>query len=223
MSTIETQMTDDGYTRSIIRPNGSITADRNKSNHKKKNGPELICSRDKDGNVLCAGCKMLLISKDVTDDNLFDKMISNLLTMGGIYNCCYDCGFSWYCNKCCFITIHETKYFKTCGNSMMKQLLDQKYGGGRHSTSKNENYWTHLRKFFAKDMKYGLHKNSLIGKVAHVEKIIEIYDGPNPEKNIKMYKENIKKYRNKMIPLDMSQPAELNNIEDNIKFHYVEE
>ena len=30
--------------------------------------------------------------------------------------------------------------------------------------------------YFAKDMKYGLRKNSLIGRVAHVEKIVEIYD-----------------------------------------------
>lgn len=168
-------------------------------------GPELICSRDKDGNVLCAGCLMLLISKDVTDNNVREKMINKLATMGGVYNCCYDCGFSWYCNKCCFTIIYsKTSYFKTCGNTMMKQLLNQKYGRGRYSMSKNEDYWVYLRKFFEEEMKDGLRENSLIGQIADVEKIREIYDGEDPEKNIQIYKENIKRYRNEMIPLDLS-------------------
>ena len=53
-------------------------------------------------------------------------------------------------------------------------------------------------------MKDGLRENSLIGQIADVEKIREIYDGEDPEKNIQIYKENIKRYRNEMIPLDLS-------------------
>jgi hypothetical protein len=172
----------------------------------------LICSRDIDGNIFCAGCKML-ISKDIADDEEYDEMVNKFEIMGGIQNCCYDCNFSWYCNKCCFKTIlklnKEKRIFKTCGNAMMKQLLDPKYGHGRYSTSKNEDYWRYLRKFFAKDMKYGLHENSLRGGVANVEKIIKIYDGPDSEKNINKYKQNIKKYSNKMKKLDMDLSIEL--------------
>jgi hypothetical protein len=154
---------------------------------------ELICSRDKDGNIYCAGCKTLIISKDITNDDEFSELEYKFEKKGGVVNCCYDCKFNWYCNNCSFITVFETHSFNSCGNTMMKQLLNPSYGGGRLSCTKDEDYWPYLRKFFAKDMKYGKHENPLKGKIADIKKIVEIYKGPNPEKEIDSYRKYIKK------------------------------
>ena len=174
-----------------------------------KRKSELSCSRDKEGNILCAGCKMLLISHDVKDENELQKMIIKILDMGGINNCCYDCEFSWYCNKCCFVLLFENRIHVSCGNSMMKQLLDSNYDRGKYSSLKNNECMTYLRKYFEKDIKRGLFLHSLKGKFADIDKIIEIYKEVNTEKNMKIYKEKITTFRKKMLKLDMNIVDEL--------------
>jgi hypothetical protein len=108
---------------------------------------------------------MLLIPKEITNNTKFSGMVDKFELMSGVSNCCYDCYFSWYCNKCCFTWIGiDGREYKTCGNTFMKRLLHPKHGGGRYSASgtQDSEYWIYLRKFFANDMKYGLRRNSLI-------------------------------------------------------------
>jgi hypothetical protein len=172
--------------------------------HKKKNGVQkstgLVYSRDEFGNVLCAGClKVIIPKKSVTNDDIFYDMIDEFEKDGGISNCCYDCEFSWYCNKCSLITIYSNTKRITCGKSLMRQLLKPEYGAGKFSFDREADYWVYLRKFFEKDMK---HKNSLKGKIVDVETIRKIYNDPNAERVIVMYKSHIKKSRKEMTSLD---------------------
>jgi hypothetical protein len=194
--------------------------------HKKKNGVSTklkIISIDDNGNKICANCKMVLISKDITDESEFNTQIRKLELMGGVWNCCYDCNFSWYCNKCCFTIIYKTSRFRTCGNAFMKQLLKPNYLSGRYSSGKNEEHWTYSRKFFETEIKYGLRKNSLVGAIANVEKIIKYYRKPDSKNRIRKYKNQIKKYKQEVILLDMNEPIEL--LEDEKyreKYYYYE-
>ena len=128
------------------------------NSHKKKTGPprpELVGSRDEKGNIFCFGCKKLIMldSKDQDDDDW--GLIHELEDEGGVFNCCYDCEFKWFCGNCSLITLFETYSFNCCGNTMMAQLLNPTHGGGRFSNSreKSEDYWPYLRKYFANDMK----------------------------------------------------------------------
>ena len=182
------------YQNDLSKRNGD------KSCHKKKDGPlrpDLVCSRDREGNILCAGCRELIIPCDITGDE-FSAILYQFESTGGVSNCCYDCKFSWYCSKCCFVTIFEEgKSFSTCGSAMMEQLLNPDHGSGRFSSERNEKYWLYLRRFFEKDMKYGHYQNPLKGKTVDIKKLIEIYEGPNadPKREIKEYKVDMKKYR----------------------------
>ena len=47
----------------------------------------LKYSRDSEGNVLCAGCKLLLIPKNVSDE-VFGQYVSKIHKTGGCHNCC---------------------------------------------------------------------------------------------------------------------------------------
>ncbi len=43
----------------------------------------------------------MLVPNSVHKDD-FQDYIDKVYLMGGVHNCCYDCEFSWYCNKCVF-------------------------------------------------------------------------------------------------------------------------
>ena len=101
------------------------------------------------------------------------KEMVNKITYSGRYkstseNCCYDCEFSYFCDKCCFTYTRNYVYednFNTCGISFMKQLINPNYGGGRYSDLSI----AIIEKLkFEKDIKYakryGLNKNILKGK-----------------------------------------------------------
>ena len=181
---------------------------REKSCHKNKNGlapwhfyAGFHCSRDKKENVYCVGCKTLIIPCDTPD---FGAMATKFEQMGGVVNCCYDCRFSWFCNKCCFTYIFEGKQFRTCGNTLMAILLNSRYLRGRYSDQRHGDQLILLRRFFAKEMKYGLRDNILKGQVVDIDKLRAIYSGPEPEKGAKRYRQEIKEARKKMLPFDMS-------------------
>lgn len=204
--------------------------------HKKKNGlprPNLVCSRDREGNIFCANCKMLLIPKNVSNEE-FEILLNKFEKMGGVSNCCYDCEFDWYCNKCCFTYISEIytptifgitvkQYvFRSCSKTMMMQLSKTNHGGGRYSGLKNDHV-EYLRKFFANELKHGHPKSALTGRVVNMQKIIETYNHPDHKKNIKIYKDNTKMFHKKMLRLNMNLSDELLNNEEYVKqFHYVE-
>lgn len=121
---------------------------------------------------------------------------------GGISNCCYDCGFSWYCNKCSFITIYDTIKKITCGKSIMQQLLEPQYGRGKFSCDRDADYWIYLRNFFEKDMKYGKHANVLKGGIVDIETIRKIYNSSDINKIALLYKKHIRTCRNEMTSLE---------------------
>ena len=178
-----------------------------KSCHKKKNGPlipELVCSKDRDGNLLCSGClKIIIPKKSITNDDTFTDIVIEFEKNGGIHNCCYDCHFSWYCNQCSLITVYNgNKCFITCGKSLMQQLLNPQHGGGRFSCDKNADYLVLLRNFFEKDMRRRRQRNALRGITVNIETIKKIYASPNSEKLIIEYRKHIKKCRNEMTSLD---------------------
>src|SRR5690242_9571493 len=55
------------------------TSQKNKSMHKKREGPpmpELVYSKDIEGNRVCAACKTLIISKDITNNDEIEEIIN---------------------------------------------------------------------------------------------------------------------------------------------------
>jgi hypothetical protein len=108
----------------------------------------------------CAICKLYL----GTTDEICDKTE---------VNCCYDCIFNSYCEKCCFTWIHDNgnRIFRTCGIGFMKQLLHRRYRGGRYSSINNEKMDV-LRIRFKNDMKYGIHPNTMRGKIVIEDDIL---------------------------------------------------
>ncbi len=185
-----------------------------KSCHKKKLGPksddsELKFSRDKENNVRCAGCKMILIPKTVPKTE-FNNYINRLQLMGGSFNCCYDCKFSWYCNKCTFTWTNSKKIygrytgFKTCPNTFIETLKNFNYGGGRYSTLELEEKKV-LREYFDLELKLN---RSLRGQYVDAAFIVEIFNS-NQKNNFylkcfKYYKQAVRKIIAKIKRTDTS-------------------
>lgn len=157
----------------------------------------LVCSRDKEQNVLCAGCNLILISKEVKDLDEFESLTDNIEAEGGVINCCYDCKFSWYCGRCSFILIREDgENFITCGVGLIRQLVDSMHGG-RYDGLSSEDYHTHLQKFYASELKYYKrgYPITLRGAIFDVRKVKEIYNKPNSDLIVAEYKRYIRRCR----------------------------
>jgi len=129
--------------------------------HKKKDGPPSYYSGPslfRNGKISCACCDITLAFQNEMKDNIISTKMDCEL------NCCYDCGFKCYCHKCCFtVTRVGREPYRTCGITMMKQLLNSSHGGGRYSSLDNDTL-SILREKFKKDMKYGIHRDTLRGK-----------------------------------------------------------
>lgn len=176
-----------------------------KSCHKKKIGIEscmnngLLCSRDKQKNVLCAGCKILLIPNTASDEE-FDKKVKILINSGGVFNCCYDCEFSWYCNKCCFVWYNSYNYASTCFHTFIRKVKDNDYGGGRYSKFTDEELAC-LRAFFANDIKYSSTPRPML---VDAKFLIELYNKPDREKHFQYYRKAVRKAYSKIQTCNMS-------------------
>jgi len=171
--------------------NGCI---KEKACHKKKStlvsrfNHGLKYSRDKEGNVLCAGCKILLIPKNVSD-SVFGEYISKIYKTGGCHNCCYDCEFSYFCNKCAFNWVSKSGYYvATCPYSFLEQIKDNSYSCGRYSKL-DEMKHKCLKEVFATDIKYN---NSLYGMFVDSDFLMELYEEKDYKKNFSLYKNVVK-------------------------------
>lgn len=120
---------------------------------------------------------MILIPKTVSKTE-FNVYINRLELMGGNFNCCYDCKFSWYCNKCTFTWTNSNKFFgrykgfKTCPNTFIKTLKNFDYGGGRCSTLELDEKKV-LREYFDKEFKFN---RSLRGQYVDSGFLVEIFN-----------------------------------------------
>ena len=45
----------------------------------------MVCSRDIEGNIYCANCKLLILSKNITDGNEQDEIINKFESEGVVY------------------------------------------------------------------------------------------------------------------------------------------
>jgi len=140
--------------------------EKSKGCHKKKNGPPYE-ERPKDAYTHCACC------------NIYLGPAEEIWSRPEV-NCCYDCGFRSYCDQCCFTWISDdindpNKIFRTCGKGFMKQLLNKNYQRGRYSmmTQNIEDIeiMNYLRIHFKNEMKYGMHPDTMRGKVVDAEDI----------------------------------------------------
>lgn len=177
-----------------------------KSCHKKKNGPNysmnngLVCSRDKDKNVYCAKCKILLIPNNVSLDVFRDKSFT-LMNIYGVVNCCYDCGFSWFCNKCSFMLYREAYgYFPTCFNTFALKLVNNDYNRGRYSKFSDEE-WNCLREFFHGELKY---KRSPKGMLVDLDFLMELIKEADYKRRFKYYRDAINNVYAKLKPCDLT-------------------
>lgn len=69
-------------------------------------------------NNLCAGCN-ILAKEDVIYSTKF--------------NCCYDCSFSFWCEKYCFTFLENDEKLQCCGITFMKSFINENYNRGRFS------------------------------------------------------------------------------------------
>jgi hypothetical protein len=106
------------------------------------------------------------------DDELITRMYhieSNCVT-----NCCYDCNFRWYCEKCCFTYKFKMvyKYYehKTCGITLMSRLLNINNKSGKYGSLADSDIYL-LQERFKNDMKYGIHPDTLRGKSVDIEEL----------------------------------------------------
>ena len=171
--------------------NGCI---KEKSSHKKHSTfvsrfhHGLRCSRDADGNVLCAGCKTLLVPKNVTD-TVFGEYVTKIYKMGGCHNCCYDCEFSSFCNKCSLNWVTRSgSYVATCPFSFLEQVKNNSYNGGRHSRF-TDTESACFKEVFKDDIKYN---NSLCGMFIDSEFLLELYEKERNNSKFTLYKRVIK-------------------------------
>ena len=167
---------------------------KEKSCHKKQStvvsrfNHGLKCSRDAEGNVLCAGCKLLLIPKNQSDD-VYGKYVSKIINTGGCYNCCYDCEFSSFCNKCALNWVNKHgNYVSTCPYSFLEQIKDNSYTRGRYSRIDKDHYEC-LKEVFKNDLKYN---NSFCGMFIDPYFLMELYKENNYKDNFRLYKNVVK-------------------------------
>lgn len=193
-----------------------------KSCHKKKNGPNfslnngsnfslnsgsnfsmnngLRCSRDQKNNIYCAVCKILLIPNNTQVDS-FQQKVESFKNITGVDNCCYDCGFSWFCNKCSFMLYRKnTGYFPTCFQTFALKLKDNNYNRGRYSNFDDET-WKCLREFFEYELK---HNRAPKGMLVDKDFLLEIYKQPNYKVKFGHYRNAIKNVYAKLKKCDLS-------------------
>jgi hypothetical protein len=91
----------------------------------------------------------------------------------GVVNCCYDCNFRWYCDKCCFTLKRPHGDFRTCGITLMTRLLSPQNRSGRYGATSDEDIQC-LQEHFKTDMKYGIHPDTLRGKSANMKELLKI-------------------------------------------------
>lgn len=165
----------------------------------------LKYSRDIEGNVLCAGCKMLLIPKNVSND-VFSQYVSKIYKTGGCHNCCYDCEFSSFCNKCALNWVSKSggSYVATCPYSFLEQIKNNSYGGGKYSRLDEEQHKC-LKEVFSSDIKYN---NSLCGMFVDPGFLMELYKENNYKKNFCLYKNTVKELLSKLPVYDPSLEQE---------------
>jgi len=171
--------------------NGCI---KEKSCHKKQHrfvsrfSHGLKYSRDTHGNVLCAGCKILLIPANVSDE-VFGKYVTKIHKTGGCHNCCYDCEFSSFCNKCALNwASYSGNYVATCPYSFLEQVKNNSYGGGRHSKFSKEEHDC-FKDLFSADIKYN---NSLCGMFVDPEFLLKLHRENKCAENFRLYKTVVK-------------------------------
>ena len=181
--------------------------------HKKKRGfrrnSDLRCSRDKEGNIYCGTCKILLVPKNMEyDDDIFNEYVNKVARSGGSYNCCYDCGFEWFCNKCSI----NFGGFITCPNTFFKKVKNNDYKGGRYSTFSEIEY-NCLREYFKKDIKFNIIKK---GHYIDMEFLIELYKKDNYQKHFEFYRKAVKNVSKTIKKTDTTL-----NLEDMYMDYYV--
>lgn len=181
---------------------------REKSCHKKKmrkiskfnNG--LVSSKDREGNLCCAGCKMILIPKNVSGKE-YNTRIIRLYKMGGCYNCCYDCEFSSYCNKCVFTYLQSgdsENYFPSCPHSFIKQVKNNNYGAGKYSKFGELDYEC-FSIFYRNDIHYG---GNLYGQFVDLEFLLHLYEEDEYAETFKYYRQAVKSVVKNLVTCDTS-------------------
>jgi len=174
----------------LIEKEGRLT----KSCHKKKNysiskfDNGLKYSRDNEGNLLCAGCKVILAPKNISNEDLNER-IDKLIKMGGCYNCCYDCEFSSYCNKCAFTHLNSKGYyFSTCYHSFIKQVKNNNYKSGRYSQFTDLEHKC-LQDFCRNHIK---HNGNMYGNFVDMDFLLDLYKDNTSNKEFQIYRKVVK-------------------------------
>lgn len=102
------------------------------------------------------------------DEELISKMYH--IKTKCVVNCCHDCSFGWYCDKCCFTLKSGTFENKTCGITLMTRLLNINNCSGRYGMLSEADIYL-LQNRFINDMKYGINPNCLRGKSANIDEL----------------------------------------------------
>lgn len=102
------------------------------------------------------------------DDKLITRMYN--IETKCVVNCCYDCHFRWYCEKCCFTFKAGKRKTQTCGITLMTRLLNINNHGGRYGMLTDSDIYL-LQNRFQNDMKYGIHPDCLRGKVVDIDEL----------------------------------------------------
>jgi len=182
--------------------------------HKKKLGfnyaahDNLYHSKDKEGNILCGICRILLVPKNISyKDDEFKKYINKIVSAGGEYNCCYDCNFRWFCNKCSL----NYNGFRSCSNTFMLRLQNNNYRRGRYILSENEHEC--LKEYFKNNVKY----NSIIkGHYIDIFFMEKLYEKDNYQKHFEFYRKAVKNVSKTIKKTDTTL-----NLEDMYMDYYV--
>ena len=129
--------------------------------------------RDKHNNLLCSICKLILRSS------------KDEIKAPHLKHCCKDCNFGSFCHDCCLTVIakdesiysdfgkYDDKYvsegdvttIRTCGVSMMRQLVDKNFEGihaclSQHSLDK-------IKEQNKEEFKYKVRLDTLSGKIVN--------------------------------------------------------
>lgn len=109
-------------------------------------------------------------SVDYTEED--DKLITRMYHIESkcVVNCCSDCNFKWYCEKCCFTFKDGKRESKTCGITLMSRLLNINNRDGMYGSLPDSDIYL-LQNRFQNDMKYGIHSDCLRGKVVYIDEL----------------------------------------------------
>ena len=140
-------------------------------------------------------------------DDEFKKYINKIVSAGGEYNCCYDCNFRWFCNKC----ILNYNGFRSCSNTFMLRLQNNNYRRGRYILSENEHEC--LKEYFKNNVKY----NSIIkGHYIDIFFMEKLYEKDNYQKHFEFYRKAVKNVSKTIKKTDTTL-----NLEDMYMDYYV--